>query len=115
MGYSLVPLVDQNQGGQLLARVKALRQNLAQQLGFIVPPVHITDNVRLKPREYTISLRGVEVARWEMYQDQLHGHQFGGHAAPAGRHSYERAGLRRGRACGFRRRCRIRRWLPDTP
>src|SRR5579871_1695102 len=46
VGYGLVPLVDQNQGGQLLARVKALRQNLAQQLGFIVPPVHITDNVR---------------------------------------------------------------------
>ena len=71
VGYSLVPLVDQAQGGQLLARVKALRQNLAQQLGFIVPPVHITDNVRLKPREYVIALRGVEVARWEMYQDQL--------------------------------------------
>jgi len=71
VGYGLVPLVDQNQGGQLLARVKALRQNLAQQLGFIVPPVHITDNVRLKPREYVISLRGVEIARWEMLQDHM--------------------------------------------
>jgi flagellar biosynthesis protein FlhA len=71
VGYSLVPLVDQNQGGQLLARVKALRQNLAQQLGFIVPPVHITDNVRLKPREYVVALRGVEVARWEMLQDHM--------------------------------------------
>jgi flagellar biosynthesis protein FlhA len=71
VGYGLVKLVDQNQGGQLLSRVKALRQNLAQQLGFIVPPVHITDNVRLKPREYVIALRGVEVARWEMYQDHM--------------------------------------------
>jgi flagellar biosynthesis protein FlhA len=71
VGYALVRLVDQNQGGQMLARVKALRQNLAQQLGFIVPPVHITDNVRLKPREYVIALRGVEVARWEMFQDQM--------------------------------------------
>jgi flagellar biosynthesis protein FlhA len=71
VGYGLVPIVDQNQGGQLLSRVKALRQNLAQQLGFIVPPVHITDNVRLKPREYVVSLRGVEVARWEMHQDHL--------------------------------------------
>ena len=71
VGYSLVPLVEVNQGGQLLARVKALRQNLAQQLGFIVPPVHITDNVRLKPREYVVSLRGVEVARWEMFQDHM--------------------------------------------
>src|SRR4029077_9343927 len=64
VGYGLVPLVDVNQGGQLLARVKALRQNLAQHLGFIVPPVHITDNVRLKSKEYTIALRGVEIARW---------------------------------------------------
>ena len=71
VGYSLVPLVDQNQGGQLLNRVKALRQNLAQQLGFIVPPVHITDNVKLRPREYLIALRGVEVARWEMLQDHM--------------------------------------------
>src|SRR5246127_991027 len=71
VGYGLVTLVDQNQGGQLLARVKALRQNLAQQLGFIVPPVHITDNVRLKAREYMIALRGVEVARWEMLHDHL--------------------------------------------
>src|SRR5208282_3111856 len=63
--------VDSNQGGQLLARVRALRQNLAQQLGFFVPPSHITDNVRLKAKEYTIALRGVEVARWELYQDNL--------------------------------------------
>src|SRR5262249_40111915 len=68
VGYGLVPLVDVQQGGQLLARVKALRQNLAQQLGFIVPPVHITDNARLKPREYVIALRGVEIARWQMYE-----------------------------------------------
>jgi len=71
VGYGLVALVDKNQGGQLLARVRALRQNLAQQLGFIVPPVHITDNVRLKPKEYAIALRGVEVARWELHQDNL--------------------------------------------
>ena len=71
VGYALVPLVDNAQGGQLLARVRALRNNLALQLGFIVPPVHITDNPRLKPREYVISLRGVEVARWEMYEDHM--------------------------------------------
>jgi flagellar biosynthesis protein FlhA len=71
VGYALVPLVDNAQGGQLLARVRALRNNLALQLGFIVPPVHITDNPRLKPREYVISMRGVEVARWEMYEDHM--------------------------------------------
>ncbi len=71
VGYSLVKLVDVQQGGQLLARVKALRSSLAVQLGFIVPPIHITDNVRLKPREYVISLRGVEIARWEMLEDKV--------------------------------------------
>jgi flagellar biosynthesis protein FlhA len=71
VGYSLVNLVDVAQGGQLLARVKSLRSSLAVQLGFIVPPIHITDNVRLKAREYVISLRGVEIARWEMVEDKV--------------------------------------------
>ncbi|MBZ5655256.1 MAG: flagellar biosynthesis protein FlhA [Acidobacteriia bacterium] len=71
VGYALVHLVDAQQGGQLLARVKSLRNNLALQLGFIVPPIHITDNVRLKPLEYVISMRGVEIARWEMVEDQV--------------------------------------------
>jgi flagellar biosynthesis protein FlhA len=71
VGYGLVSLVDQSQGGQLLARIRALRRHLALQLGFIVPPVHITDNVQLNPREYVIRLRGVEIARWEMAQESL--------------------------------------------
>ena len=71
VGYGLVPLVDQNQGGQLLQRIRAIRKHLAVQLGFIVPPVHITDNLRLKPREYVIELRGVEVARGEMEENCL--------------------------------------------
>ena len=71
VGYGLVPLVDAQHGGQLLARVRALRSNLAMQLGFIVPSVHITDNPRLKPREYVVSLRGVEIARWDMHEDHL--------------------------------------------
>ncbi|MDT8066856.1 MAG: flagellar biosynthesis protein FlhA [Terriglobia bacterium] len=71
VGYGLVPIVDTRQGGQLLSRVRALRKHLAQQLGFVVPPVHITDNLRLKPHEYVICLRGVEVSRWEMQADRL--------------------------------------------
>jgi flagellar biosynthesis protein FlhA len=71
VGYALVPLVDQAQGGQLLQRIRALRRHLALQLGFLVPSVHITDNLKLKPREYLVLLRGVEVARWEMQQDRL--------------------------------------------
>jgi flagellar biosynthesis protein FlhA len=71
VGYGLVPLVDQAQGGQLLQRIRALRRHLALQLGFLVPPVHITDNLKLKPREYIVLLRGVEVARWETQQERL--------------------------------------------
>ena len=71
VGYALVPLVDTQQGGQLLTRVRSLRSHLAQQLGFIIPSVHITDNLRLKPHEYAISLRGVEVARWELQGQNL--------------------------------------------
>jgi flagellar biosynthesis protein FlhA len=71
VGYALVPLVDAGQGGQLLQRIRALRKHLALQLGFLVPSVHITDNLKLKPREYIVLLRGVEVARWELQQERL--------------------------------------------
>jgi flagellar biosynthesis protein FlhA len=71
VGYALVPLVDAQQGGQLLGRIKTLRNSLALQLGFIVPPIHITDNVRLGAREYVVSMRGVEIARWQMLDDQV--------------------------------------------
>jgi flagellar biosynthesis protein FlhA len=71
VGYGLVPLVDQAQGGQLLQRIRALRRHLALQLGFLVPSVHITDNLKLKPREYVVLLRGVQVAKWEMQADRL--------------------------------------------
>jgi len=69
IGFQLIPLVDEKQGGQMLNRVRALRRHLATELGFIVPPVHITDNLRLKPREYVLSLRGIEVGRWQTEQN----------------------------------------------
>jgi flagellar biosynthesis protein FlhA len=71
VGMGLVPLVDAQKGGQLLSRVKSMRKNLAQQLGFMVPSIHITDNLSLRDREYVIYLRGVEIARWEMRRDCL--------------------------------------------
>jgi flagellar biosynthesis protein FlhA len=71
VGLGLVPLVDSKQGGQLLGKVRSLRKTLAQQLGFLVPSIHITDNLTLKEREYVIYLRGVEIARWEMRRDCL--------------------------------------------
>jgi len=66
VGVGLVPLVDAKQGGQLLARVKALRKSLAQQLGFLVPSIHITDNLSLREGEYVVYIRGTEIARWEL-------------------------------------------------
>jgi flagellar biosynthesis protein FlhA len=71
VGVGLVPLVDAKQGGQLLARVKSLRKNLAQALGFLVPSIHITDNLSMKEKEYVIYLRGVEIARWELKTGRL--------------------------------------------
>jgi flagellar biosynthesis protein FlhA len=69
IGFQLIPLVDERQGGQMLNRVRSMRRHLASELGFVVPPVHITDNLHLKPREYVVSLRGIEIARWQMEQN----------------------------------------------
>jgi flagellar biosynthesis protein FlhA len=65
IGFQLIPLVDESRGGQMLARVRTLRRHLAADLGFLIPPVHISDNLKLKPREYVVSLRGVEIGRWQ--------------------------------------------------
>jgi flagellar biosynthesis protein FlhA len=71
VGVGLVPLVDAAQGGQLLSRMKSMRKKLAMQLGFLIPSIHITDNLSLREREYVIYLRGVEIARWELRRDCL--------------------------------------------
>lgn len=71
VGSGLVPLVDEKQGGQLLNRIKGVRKKLAQQMGFLVPPIHITDNLGLRENEYVLLLRGIEVARWELRRGLL--------------------------------------------
>jgi flagellar biosynthesis protein FlhA len=71
IGFQLIPLVDEKQGGQLLTRVRTLRRHLSQELGFLIPPVHISDNLRLGPREYLFSLRGIEIGRWQTEGKQL--------------------------------------------
>jgi flagellar biosynthesis protein FlhA len=71
IGFQLIPLVDEKQGGQLLSRVRSLRRHLSSEMGFLVPPVHISDNLRLKPREYVFSLRGIEIGRWQTEGPQL--------------------------------------------
>ena len=65
VGYELVPLVDGKQGGELIERIRALRSQLGQELGIAIPPVHIRDNLQLKPGEYAVLLKGVEIARAE--------------------------------------------------
>lgn len=71
IGFQLIPAVDEKQGGHLLNRVRALRRHLSAELGFLIPPVHISDNLRLKPREYVFSLRGLEIGRWQTEGTQL--------------------------------------------
>ena len=71
LGYGLVYLADENRGGDLLARIKNLRKHLAQELGIMVPPVHVRDNLTLKPGEYSILIKGVEVAKGELMPNYL--------------------------------------------
>ncbi len=71
IGFQLIPLVDEKQNGQLLTRIRALRRHLSAEMGFLVPPIHISDNLRLKPREYLFSLRSSEIGRWQTEGTQL--------------------------------------------
>lgn len=66
IGYRLIPLVDKTQDGQLMGRIKGVRRKLSQELGFLVPPVHIRDNLDLEPHAYRITLMGVNVADAEL-------------------------------------------------
>jgi flagellar biosynthesis protein FlhA len=66
VGYGLIPLLDVNQGGTVLERIKALRRQMAQELGIVVPPIRIRDNLQLPPNVYRVQLRGEEIARSEV-------------------------------------------------
>ena len=71
VGYRLISMVDQNQNGELLRRVKGVRRKFAQDIGFLPPVVHIKDNLELKPSEYRITLKGVEVGKGESHSGQF--------------------------------------------
>jgi flagellar biosynthesis protein FlhA len=71
VGYRLIPLVDKTQGGELLKRIKGIRKKFAQEVGFLAPPVHIRDNLELKPSAYRITLKGVEVGVGEAINGQF--------------------------------------------
>jgi flagellar biosynthesis protein FlhA len=66
VGYGLIPLVDAERNGELLERIKAMRRQIAQELGVMVPPLRIRDDLQLKPAAYTILIKGIEVARGEL-------------------------------------------------
>ncbi len=66
IGYALIPLVDVNQGGDLLERITMLRRQVASELGIVVPPIRIRDNIQLKSSEYIVKIKGVEVGKGEL-------------------------------------------------
>ncbi len=70
VGYRLIPLVDRNQGGQLMNRIKGVRRKLSQELGFLIPSVHIRDNLDLSPNAYRITVNGVTAAEAEIFPDR---------------------------------------------
>jgi len=70
IGYQLIKIADPNQGGDLLDRIKAMRKKIAADYGFLVPQIRIKDNLNINPNEYMILLKGVEVARGEVYPDK---------------------------------------------
>ncbi|MDR1349311.1 MAG: flagellar biosynthesis protein FlhA [Zoogloeaceae bacterium] len=71
VGYRLIPLVDKTQDGELLRRIRGIRKKFAQDVGFLVSPVHIRDNLELKPNAYRILLKGVEVGQGEAFPGQF--------------------------------------------
>ncbi|MEW6167207.1 MAG: flagellar biosynthesis protein FlhA [Pseudomonadota bacterium] len=70
VGYRLIPLVDARQGGELMARIKGVRKKLTQELGFLIAPVHIRDNLQLQPSAYRLLVHGVPVAEGQVYPDR---------------------------------------------
>ena len=71
VGYRLIPLVDKAQDGELLRRIRGIRKKFAQEVGFLVSPVHIRDNLELKPNGYRILLKGVEIGQGEAFPGNL--------------------------------------------
>lgn len=71
LGYGLIPMVDAEQDGELLERIKSIRRQIALEVGFIVPPIHIKDNLELAPGDYSIIINGVEVGRGEVMVEHL--------------------------------------------
>ncbi len=71
IGYALIPMADPNQGGDLLSRIKAIRRQMAQDLGLVIPAIRIRDNLLLSPNNYSIKLKGIEIGKAEVFPDMF--------------------------------------------
>ncbi|MBI5206481.1 MAG: flagellar biosynthesis protein FlhA [Candidatus Firestonebacteria bacterium] len=71
VGYGLISIVDEKKGGDLLKRIRNIRKNIAMELGFIVPPIRIKDNIRLASNTYTVKIKGAEVSHYDVYINKL--------------------------------------------
>ena len=71
VGYELIPLVDADRNGELLERIKSIRRQFALEMGFIVPPLHIRDNLQLKSNEYAVLIKGVDIARGSIMMGRI--------------------------------------------
>jgi flagellar biosynthesis protein FlhA len=71
VGYAIIPLVDREQNGEVLDRIRSIRRQFALEMGMIIPPIHIRDNLNLKPSEYRILIKGVEADKYELMPNQL--------------------------------------------
>lgn len=71
VGYGLIPLVDEEQNGDLLERIRSIRRQFALEMGFIVPPLRVRDNLQLKPGEYSVLIKGIEITRVELMLNHL--------------------------------------------
>ncbi|KPA13421.1 flagellar biosynthesis protein FlhA [Candidatus Magnetomorum sp. HK-1] len=71
VGYGIIPLVDKGQDGELLDRIRSIRRQFAIEMGMVIPPIHIRDNLKLKPSEYRVNIKNSEVGRYELMMNHL--------------------------------------------
>ena len=105
LGYGLLPLINDVQGHRITDQIKALRRQLAQEMGFVMPAVRILDNMQLGANEYRIRIKEFDSGKGELFPGSLPGHGSQGPAHRPARHAHHRAGLRPARHLGHRRRC----------
>ena len=105
LGYGLLPLINDVQGHRITDQIKALRRQLAQEMGFVMPAVRILDNMQLGANEYRIRVKELDSGKGELFPGSLPDHGSQGPAHRPARHAHHRARLRPARHLGYRQRC----------